>query len=173
MNNYKIREARPADREMIQSVALSAYEQYAAVMKENWKYYRQNILDTLADPKPAEQIVAETDQGIIGTVLLYPAGTPLHGPDGKQISLEVPEVRLLAVTPSARGQGIGAALMHECIRRARQSGAASLGLHTTDIMGVAMRMYENMGFVRVPALDLRPAEGVVVKGYRLKLDSPA
>ena len=173
MNNYTIRDARQADREMIQSVTLSAYEQYAAVMQENWKYYRGNILDTLANPNPAEQIVAETDHGIIGTVLLYPAGTQLHGPDGKLVSLEVPEVRLLAVTPSARGQGIGVALMQECIRRARQSGAASLGLHTTDMMGVAMRMYERMGFVRVTALDLRPAEGIVVKGYRIKLESPA
>ncbi len=173
MNDLKIRDARKVDQETIQSVTLSAYEQYASIMKENWKYYRQNILDTLADPKPAEQIVAETDHGIVGTVLLYPAGTKLSGPDGRQVSLEVPEVRLLAVAPVARGQGIGVALMQECMRRARQSGAAALGLHTTDMMQVAMRMYERMGFVRAPSLDLRPAEGIVVKGYRIKLDTPA
>jgi len=34
-----------------------------------------------------------------------------------------PEVRLLAVAPAARGKGIGEALMRECIRRARRSGA--------------------------------------------------
>jgi GNAT superfamily N-acetyltransferase len=173
MNNLKIRDAREADRDMIQSVTLSAYEQYAAIMKENWKYYRENILETLADPKPAEQIVAEAEHGLVGTVLMYPAGTKLHGPDGKLVSLEVPEVRLLAVAPTARGQGIGVALMQECVRRARQSGAAALGLHTTDMMQVAMRMYEKMGFMRMPALDLRPAEGIVVKGYRIELDPPA
>ena len=173
MNILKIRDARDADREIIQSVTLSAYEQYAAVMGENWKFYRGNILDTLADVKPAEQIVAETDRGIVGAVLMYPAGSKLHGPDGRQISLPVPEVRLLAVLPIARGQGIGVALMQECIRRARQSGAATLGLHTTDMMQVAMRMYESMGFVRVPELDLSPAEGVLVKGYRIDLSRPA
>lgn len=173
MNNLQIRDARDADREILQSVTLSAYEQYARIMGENWKFYRKNILDTLADVKPAEQIVAENDRGIIGTVLLYPAGTQVHGPDGKSIGLQVPEVRLLAVLPTARGQGVGVALMQECIRRARQSGAAALGLHTTDMMNVAMRMYENMGFMRVPALDLSPAEGIIVKGYRIDLRDAA
>ena len=172
MNNLKIRKADGADREIIQSVTLSAYEQYAHVMGENWKFYQKNILDTLADIKPAEQIVAETDRGIVGTVLLYPAGK-LQGPDGTPISLEVPEVRLLAVAPTARGQGVGVALMQECIRRARQAGASALGLHTTDMMNVAMRMYEAMGFVHVPALDFHPAEGIVVKGYRIDLSHSA
>ena len=40
--------------------------------------------------------------------------------------------------------------MKECIRRARRLGAACLNLHTTDMMQVAMRMYERMGFVRAP-----------------------
>ena len=173
MNNLQIRDVRDADREIIQSVTLSAYKQYAAFMLESWKYYRENILVTLADVKPAEQIVAETDHGIVGTVLLYPTGAQLHGPDGTIVSLEVPEVRLLAVMPTARGQGIGVALMQECMRRARQSGAAALGLHTTDMMSVAMRMYEQMGFVRLPALDFRPAEGIVIKGYRIDLSHAA
>ena len=41
------------------------------------------------------------------------------------------------------------------------------------MMNVAMRMYEAMGFVRVPALDFHPAEGIVVKGYRIDLNRPA
>ncbi len=44
-------------------------------------------------------------------------------------------------------------------------GASLLGLHTTDIMHIAMRMYERRGFVRASKLDFRPAEGVLVKGY--------
>jgi GNAT superfamily N-acetyltransferase len=173
MNNAQIRDARDSDREIIQAVTLSAYEQYAHIMGENWKFYRENILATLSDVKPAEQIVAEADQRVVGTVLLYPVGTQVHGPDGALISLEVPEVRLLAVLPTARGRGVGVALMQDCIRRARQSGASALGLHTTDMMNVAMRMYEGMGFARVPALDFYPAEGIVVKGYRIDLSRPA
>jgi predicted N-acetyltransferase YhbS len=169
LDALKIRDARDADRAAIQSVTLSAYEQYAPVMAGMWRFYRENILSTLGDVKPAEQIVAENENGIVGSVLLYPAGFESHAPNGQVVRLEWPEIRLLAVTPSARGQGIGAALVQDCVRRARQSGATAITLHTTDMMKVAMRMYERMGFVRVPALDFRPAEGVVIKGYRIDL----
>jgi hypothetical protein len=38
-----------------------------------------------------------------------------------------------------------------------------------DMMRAAMRMYERMGFVRVPDLDFSPAQGLLVKGYRMDL----
>ena len=60
--------------------------------------------------------------------------------------------------------------MQECVRRARKSGARVLGLHTTDLMQTAQRMYERMGFARFPELDFHPAPGVTVKGYRLELE---
>lgn len=172
MNNLQIRDARNTDRDTIRSVTLSAYEQYAPLMNGVWEFYRANMLATLADVKPAEQIVAETENGIVGTVLLYPVGTQFHAPDGTLISLDLPEIRLLAVSPSARGQGIGTTLAQECVRRTRQSGASALTLHTTDMMKVAMRLYEQIGFVRAPALDFSPGEGYLVKGYRLDLTNP-
>jgi len=171
MSNLKLRDAREADHDIIQAVTLAAYEQYAAVMGEMWKFYRENILETLANVKPAEQIVAETNDGVVGTVLLFPAGTQVRAPEGTSITLALPEIRLLAVLPTARGQGIGRALAKECIRRARQSGVPAITLHTTDMMNIAMRMYERMGFVRVPPLDFSPAEGVVIKGYRFDLNN--
>ncbi len=170
MNSLHIRDARDRDRDAIRDVTLSAYEEYAALMPQHWEDYRRNVLATLADVKPAEQIVVEQDGSIVGTVLLYPAGAVLGRPDGTPVSIDWPEVRLLAVAPAARGQGVGTALMQECVRRARRSGAAALTLHTTDMMWVAMRMYDHMGFVRTPELDFRPAEDVIVKGYRLNLN---
>jgi hypothetical protein len=91
-------------------------------------------------------------------------------PGGGSITLAEPEVRLLAVAPAARGRGVGAALMDECVRRACQSGAAVLTLHTTDIMQAAVRLYERLGFRRAPELDIQPAPGVTIKGYRLGLE---
>jgi len=63
-------------------------------------------------------------------------------------------------------------LMEECIRRCRKQGIATIGLHTTEMMDVARRMYEKMGFVRVPELDVHPGPGVVVMAYRLDLKPP-
>jgi ribosomal protein S18 acetylase RimI-like enzyme len=62
-------------------------------------------------------------------------------------------------------------LVRECVRRARSGGADAVTLHTTDFMPVAMGMYERMGFGRAAELDFRPSDEVLVKGYRLALDS--
>lgn len=164
-----IRDARDTDHDAVRDVTLSAYQEYAGPMAAHWESYRQSILATLGDVRPAEQIVAELDGAIAGTVLLYPAGTVFTAPDGRQVTLAWPELRLLAVALPARGKGIGAALVRECMRRARQSGAAVLTLHTTDVMRVAMAMYERMGFIRAPELDFHPAPNVTVKGYRFNL----
>ena len=172
-NSLHIRTARPGDREAIREVTLTAYQQYAAFMQSHWEYYRQNIVATLAEVEPAEQLVAEQEGAIVGTVLLYPAGTIFSTSDSVLATREWPEVRLLAVAPPARGHGIGTSLMQACIQRARESGASALTLHTSDVMQVAMHMYEHMGFVRAPDLDFRPDEDVLVKGYRLELDATA
>jgi len=165
----KIRDARRADRDAVRKVTLSAFQQYAAIMPPpRWEAYRENILSTLADVAPAQQIVAEKEGRIVGSVLLYPPGTAFSTPD--EGPLTCPEVRLLAVATEARGQGIGTALMKECIRRSRRLEASCLNLHTTDMMQVAMRMYERMGFVRAPELDFHPDPEVTVKAYRLALD---
>ena len=173
MKGLRIRDARSGDRGAIEAVTLAAYEQYAALMPAHWEGYRQNILATLAAAQPDAQIVAEEEGRVVGSVLLYPAGSVMARPGGGSITLAGPEVRLLAVAPEARGRGVGAALMHECIRRARQSGAAALTLHTTDIMQAAMRLYERLGFGRAPELDIQPAPGVTIKGYRLGLEAAA
>lgn len=169
--DIQIRDAQDSDLDAMQDVTLAAYEEYAAVMPPfAWEDYRQGMIDAIAGKGPEyEKVVATRDGVIVGSVLLLPAGTILDIPDGTQMTLELPEVRLLAVPPEMRGQRIGAALMNECIRRARQAGLSALSLHTTDMMQVAMQMYERMGFVRTPETDFHPAPEIVIKGYRLDL----
>jgi ribosomal protein S18 acetylase RimI-like enzyme len=164
-----LRDADPGDRAAIVAVTLAAYEQYAAALPPPlWEAYRDNIRATLADVRPAAQIVAEDGGVLVGAVLLYPAGAVMY-PGGRAVALPSPEVRLLAVAPAARGRGVGLRLMEECIRRARAAGAPALTLHTADIMKAAMRLYERMGFARAPELDFSPAPGITAKGYRLPL----
>jgi len=173
MRGLDIRNAREGDREEIRDVTLAAFQEYATVMHAHWEGYRKGILNTLDDVKPAEPIVAEQDGAVAGAVLLYPPGTVFTRPDGSRTTLQNPEARLLAVAPSARGRGIGEALLRECIRRARRSGAAALTLHTSDFMRAGKRMYERMGFVRAPELDFHPSKDLTVMGYRLMFDDPS
>ena len=171
MSDLHLRDARAGDGNAIQEVTLAAYSVYASIMGPMWEFYKQSILETLADITPAEQIVAERDGSVVGTALLFPPGTILHGPGGESATLVWPEMRLLAVAPAAQGLGIGAALVRECIRRAQKSGVAVLTLHTTEAMRVAMAMYERMGFHHAPELDFHPAPNLTVKGYRLDLNA--
>jgi len=169
VSELTVRDAEPGERDAIQAVTLSAYQEYAASIPAAWEGYRQNIIATLAAAAPGTQIVAIDGDRVVGAVLLYPAGTSMGVPGGALVTLASPEVRLLAVAPSARGRGVGAALMNECIRRARSAAATTLTLHTSDLMQAAMRLYERLGFERAHDLDLEPQPGIIAKGYRLDL----
>src|SRR5258706_13030984 len=116
MTELILRDARPEDRAAIEDVTISAYQEYGAIMGERWDIYRHSILGTLADVRPAEQIVAERAGAIVGTVLLFPAGTAFEAPGGVDVKLAAPEIRLLAVAPAARGQGGGRGLISEWMR---------------------------------------------------------
>jgi GNAT superfamily N-acetyltransferase len=166
---FRIRDAVEGDRGAVRDVTLSAFQEYATVIPSHWEGYCQTILSTLADVKPAEQIVADRNGAVVGTALVYPAGTVF---DRFSKPLDIPEIRLLAVSPTARGRGVGAALLRECVRRAQRSGARAVTLHTSDFMRVGKGMYERMGFVRAPELDLHPTADLTIMGYRLALDHP-
>ena len=74
--------------------------------------------------------------------------------------------RLLAVSPQARGLGVGRALSEACIAKARNHDQQQLIIHTTASMQVAWGMYERLGFKRSKDLDFMQEE-LQVYGFRL------
>ena len=82
------------------------------------------------------------------------------------------EFRMLAVDPAARGRGVGRALVELCLRRSRVLGYAGVRMSSMDRMTDAHRVYERLGFTRVPADDWEPQPGVLLLAYGLRFTGP-
>jgi GNAT superfamily N-acetyltransferase len=103
---------------------------------------------------------------VLGTVTFCPDGSRYR----EIARADEAEFRMLAVRPDAQGRGIGRALTVACIERARAHGFRALVLSTPAGAAVPHRLYESMGFVRVPARDWSPVPGVDLIAYSLALD---
>ena len=70
----------------------------------------------------------------------------------------------------ASAQGVGEALARHCIDRFRESGAVAVVLSSTPGMADAHRLYERLGFRRLPERDWQPVPGVQLWAFRKDFD---
>ncbi|MFO1220182.1 MAG: GNAT family N-acetyltransferase [Burkholderiaceae bacterium] len=86
--------------------------------------------------------IAERDGVNLGCVFLVQARDDASGEPEPGTA----QLRLLIVEPSARGLGLGARLVAECERFARQAGYARIRLWTQSILGSARAIYQKAGY---------------------------
>lgn len=163
-----LRNAEEHEHESIKNLRLQAYQEHTEkIPKGHWKILKNSITSD-ADLQPGvDRIVAEIDGQIVGTVALFPPKIVAYKGLIDEES-EYPEIRMLAVHPSARGKGIATLLLKECINRCKQQNYQAIGLHTSDFMNDAVKLYEEQGFERLPQYDFEPADdGIIVKAFRI------
>lgn len=70
-------------------------------------------------------------------------------------SKTVAQLRMLILTPQARGMGLGARLTDECIAFARSKGYRKMVLWTNSCLGAARQLYARRGFKLVKSEPYR------------------
>ena len=128
--------------------------------------YAPELADVEGRAGKAQLLVARTEDGrVVGAVALV-----LDGDFGNVIeSDDEAAFRMLVVDPADRGRGIGRLLVTACLGRARAAGKHRMVLSTDECMTAAHRLYERLGFARLPERDWSPVPGVLLLVYAREL----
>jgi len=163
----EIRDARKDEFDQLGDIRVEAYlaDGFLSPQSTYAQRLRELGADGLDHVLVAVQPNGSSRGRIIGTVMLqgWPQGGEiLAGPDEA-------EIRALAVSPDARGAGVGSALLAAVIERAASEGIRHLVLLTQAEMKAAHRLYEKAGFARLAERDWSPEAGVTLLAYGLPL----
>lgn len=165
-----IRDAAESELAYIKELRLHAYKEHEQkIPKDHWNVLKLQISSDEDSKQDVDQVVAVIDDKIAGTVVLFPPKAALY--EGLlEDELDYPEIRKLSVSPEFRGKGVAKALIAECIKRTKNRGIQAIGLHTADFMENAVKLYEDLGFERLPQYDFEPADdGIIVKAFRISI----
>ncbi|MCW3814867.1 GNAT family N-acetyltransferase [Micromonospora sp. DR5-3] len=166
MSGVLVRRAEPAEYPAVARLTVAAYEADGQLKGEHG--YGVVLADVATRAETGEVLLAvdEATGEALGSVTFVLPGSPyaeLSGPGEA-------EFRMLAVDPAAQGRGAGVALVRACVARATDLGCTALVICVrAGMAATAHRLYERLGFVRVPEKDWSPLPGVELLGLRLEL----
>ncbi|MFF6775962.1 GNAT family N-acetyltransferase [Streptomyces sp. NPDC012637] len=153
--DFMIREVRPEEYEALGEITGRVYLADGFLIHGEDDWYFGHLKNVAGRAEVADVLVAvdETAGTVLGGVTFVPA----PGVMGDRATTGETEIRMLAVDHSARGRGIGEALVRACADRARAvPGCVRIVLSTQPEMRTAHRIYERLGFHRAPERDWSP-----------------
>ncbi|MFG3340275.1 GNAT family N-acetyltransferase [Glycomyces sp. NPDC048151] len=136
MDTPLLRRLRPGDLGWILHTHAKGYWEQFGWNEEYEALVARIVADYAERHDPAREAgwIAELDGEPVGSIVCVDAGG------------SVAKLRLLWVEPAARGHGVGAMLVRQCVAFARETGYASMTLWTMSLLHAARRLYEAEGF---------------------------
>jgi len=107
-------------------------------------------------PPTGRLLIASHDGEAVGCIAL------------QRIDASRAEMKRLYVRPTARGSGVGRALVINILDEARSTGYLEIVLDTLPSMIEAQRLYENLGFIEIEAYRPNPIPGTRYLGKSLR-----
>lgn len=157
-----VRRAEPVDYDAIARLTLAAYSADGQLSTETGGYAGV-LADVAGRAEHGEILVAVDDAGTaLGAVMLVEPGSRYA-----ELSRDdEAEFRMLAVDPTAQRRGVARELVRACLDRAAELGRSAVVICSRDFAAPAHRLYEGMGFTRLPERDWSPVDGVTLLAFR-------
>ena len=167
--SLEIRRIRPQEHQLVGELIVRGYDHNGYLVMPDGGYdheYAGMLAASAERDAEAELWLAVDGDDVLGCVTWCPVGSPYRE---LAIADTQGEFRGLAVEPSARGRGIGKALVAHCMDRARADGLDEVVLCSLPEMTNAHRLYESFGFRRREELDWSPFDGVTLWAFSAAL----
>jgi ribosomal protein S18 acetylase RimI-like enzyme len=160
LSGVRVTRATPGDFGRIAELTAGVYRDEELAPEE----YLVRLADVAGRADQAELLVARAHEG--GSELVGSVALVLAGEFGEVLrSGDEAGFRMLVVDPAVRGRRIGELLVETCLDRARAAGKRRMVLSTDPRMQAAHRLYERLGFTRLPERDWSPLPGVSLMVY--------
>lgn len=149
----KIRDGAPAD--------LPALTEIETAVFSGDRLSRRSLARFLSGASPASLRVAEHDGAIAGYALML-----------RRAGSKMARLYSIAVAETARGQGVGAALLADAERLMRAKGASALRLEVRADNTTAIGLYERHGYTRFAVYRQYYEDGADAFRYQRQLETP-
>jgi ribosomal protein S18 acetylase RimI-like enzyme len=159
----EIRPVRPDEYDVAGALVEDAYT--VGGLLDNDRGYGAHVRDVAGRAEKVPVLVAVRQDRIVGCVTITPQGSE-HSEIARPGEVEF---RYLGVAPEAWGTGVAARLVDACERYAAVTGAAWLVLCVIEDNRAAARVYERLGFTRVPDRDWVPMPGVELRVWHRRV----